>query len=219
MSSTRDRILDAAENLFADKGFGATSLRAITSLAGVNVAAVNYHFGTKDALIQAVFHRLLDPVNRDRLELLNRVETHRADPDLESVVRAFLVPPWQLMQSSARGRVVVRLFGRLYTEATPAVRQGVLGQFTEVVRRFVEALQRALPHLSEPEVVCRFHFMVGAMLHTMSGWQLLRDDEMAPECDPLEPPAMMDRLVGFVTAGFQGPAPSGETALVRAEDR
>ena len=108
---TAERILDAAEELFADLGFDATSTRAITTRAGVNLAAVNYHYGSKDALIEAVFARRLVPLNRERLELLDRVEARAGagGPAVESIVEAFVRPPMRKIREvplKASSRVI-----------------------------------------------------------------------------------------------------------------
>src|SRR5260370_14585910 len=94
-STTKDRILDAAERLFAIQGFEATSLRAITTDAGVNLAAVNYHFQSKDALLRAVIARRIGPVNLRRLELLDACDATRT-PDLHALIEAFLIPAVEL---------------------------------------------------------------------------------------------------------------------------
>src|SRR5258708_20774530 len=112
-SPTKDRILDAAERLFATQGFEATSLRAITTQAGVNLAAVNYHFQSKDALLRAVIARRIGPVNRRRLELLDAWEA-TLTRDLHSLIEAFLTPAVELKRTNAR--TFLPLLGRIYTE-------------------------------------------------------------------------------------------------------
>src|SRR5262252_5809342 len=84
--ATKDRILDAAEALFMEHGFEATSLRSITAAAGVNLAAVNYHFGSKEELFQAVLTRRLDPMNQERIELLEALEREPKPPSCEKVI-------------------------------------------------------------------------------------------------------------------------------------
>ncbi|MGH8722039.1 MAG: TetR/AcrR family transcriptional regulator, partial [Burkholderiales bacterium] len=110
---TRTRILDAAEELFMQHGFEGTSMRQLTSRAGVNLAAVNYHFGSKDALIEAVFRRRLDPMNAARLAALDRLE----DLSAENIIRAFIGPSLRLIEDAkGGGRNFIRLLGRTYTE-------------------------------------------------------------------------------------------------------
>src|ERR671938_1143982 len=89
---TRTRILDAAEELFMQHGFEGTSMRVLTSKAGVNLAAVNYHFGSKDALIEALFRRRLDPMNAARVAELDELEASERAPSPEAIIRAFIAP-------------------------------------------------------------------------------------------------------------------------------
>src|SRR5258706_6664868 len=98
---TRTRILDAAEELFMQHGFEATSMRVLTAKAGVNLAAVNYHFGSKHALIEAVFPRRLDPMNAARIAALAELESGRRPAEAEAIIRAVLTPRLGLLVASA----------------------------------------------------------------------------------------------------------------------
>src|SRR4051812_1421835 len=116
---TRTRILDAAEELFMLHGFEGTSMRLLTGKAGVNLAAVNYHFGSKDALIEAVFRRRLDPMNVARIAELDKLEAATAAPTPEAIIRAFITPGLRLMADGKDGgRNFTRLLRRTYTEPT-----------------------------------------------------------------------------------------------------
>src|ERR1700728_3725650 len=114
--NTKDRILDTAEHLFARDGFDATSLRAITAEAGVNLAAVNYHFQSKEALVQAVIGRRMGPVNAQRLALLDAYEAEAGDDavPVAKILDAFLRPVVEMVGSHAHE--FVPMIGRLYTE-------------------------------------------------------------------------------------------------------
>ncbi|MEX0637836.1 MAG: TetR/AcrR family transcriptional regulator, partial [Burkholderiales bacterium] len=92
LKETQTRILDVAEELFMQHGFEGASMRMLTAKAGVNLAAVNYHFGSKDALVEAVFRRRLDPMNAERLAELERLEQEAAGKALtpEAIIRAFI---------------------------------------------------------------------------------------------------------------------------------
>src|SRR6185503_3790882 len=110
---TRTRILDAAEELFMLHGFEGTSMRLLTSRAGVNLAAVNYHFGSKDALIEALFRRKLDPMNTARLAELERLESEGRPLAPEAIIRAFVGPSLRHMEDAkGGGRNFIRLLGR-----------------------------------------------------------------------------------------------------------
>src|SRR6478735_927974 len=103
-AGTKTRILDAAERLFVEHGFEATSLRSLTSAAGVNLAAVNYHFGSKEELFQAVLTRRLDPMNQERIELLGRVEREAGGRTLscDRILAAMFIPALKLARNPAR---------------------------------------------------------------------------------------------------------------------
>lgn len=213
-SATREALLDAAEALFAREGVEGASLRAITRHAGANLASVHYHFGSKDALVQAVFERRLGPLNRRRLERLDRAE-EAAGGDavpVEEILRAFLGPVMRMLregtaqQRRANHRLARLLFQGLADPGGP-VRTIVLQAFREVRRRFLEALARALPHLPEEELAWRFHFLVGAMAHTASAGHAV--EEMSGGlCDASDVDAMTERLVGFLAAGLGSPVPA-----------
>src|SRR3981081_1481862 len=116
-ADTKTRILDAAELLFMEHGFGATSLRQITAAAGVNLAAVNYHFGSKEELFQAVLTRRLDPMNQERIALLTRFEGESAPRALtcERILAAMFIPALKLARDPKRGgKNFLRLLGRAY---------------------------------------------------------------------------------------------------------
>jgi AcrR family transcriptional regulator len=208
---TKEKILDAAEELFSDNGFAATSIRAITTRAGVNLAALNYHFGSKDALIDAVFERRIGALNLERICLLDEVESKGA-MSLEEVLRAFLSPPIRLAGDPARGgKVFMRLMGRAHTEPGDFFKEVIAKQFEEIFLRFGAAFRRVLPGLSPAELFWRMHFIVGAMAFTMSHKLTLRymekfqqegeadlDDFMDPDAG-----VVLERLVGFAAAGLR----------------
>ena len=125
-ADTKTRILDAAERLFVEHGFEATSLRSLTSAAGVNLAAVNYHFGSKEELFQAVLTRRLDPMNQERIELLERIERESANrpPSVEKILFAMLIPALRLARDEQRGgKHFLKVLGRAYADPAPFIRQ------------------------------------------------------------------------------------------------
>jgi AcrR family transcriptional regulator len=207
MTETEVKILDTAERLFGEQGYGATSLRHIIAEAGVNLAAIHYHFGSKEELLDQLIMRVAKPVNEERLALLDRAEAEAGAGPLavERVLEAFFGPP--LLRAGKRPQVV-RLMGRMYGEGLMPVI--VEKHFHPVVTRFFAALQRALPQLGPEELALRAQFMVGAMAHTMCG---------SPQYT-LVPPEPSDfqsrivRLVAFLRGGFRAPA-TGSSSAVR----
>lgn len=206
---TKERILQTAETLFSERGFSATSLRAITSRAGVNLASVNYHFGSKDELISAVFARRAGPVNRERLDLLAECRDKAGDeiPELECVLRAFLWPPLRMAQDPARGgQVMMRLMGRIYAETDEHIESLLIENFATVAREFGQALARALPHLDRGPLSWRFLFTVGAMAHTMADRQKLQALSSG-QCDSRDVECALEQLVAFIAGGMRAAAP------------
>ena len=207
--TTKTRILDAAERLFAELGFADTSLRSITAEAGANLAAVNYYFQSKEALLEAVLARRIGPINRERLSLLDACEAQAGDnpPPIEGLIRAFLAPVLSASHQGLAG--FVRLFGRMHAEPGEAVEAVFHGQFAEIKSRFVAAFRRAMPNVPAEEMFWGVHFLIGAMAHTMSGLHHLKfiSDGL---CDPSDSEAILNRLVAFFAAGFRAPAPQGD---------
>src|SRR5437899_3942533 len=174
---TKARILDAAEALFMEHGFEATSLRAITAAAAVNLAAVNYHFGSKEELFQAVLTRRLDPMNQERIALLTRFEREAAPRTLscERILAAMFIPALKLARDPRRGgKDFLRLLGRAYADPAPFIRHFLSEQYAVMISRFKAAFGRALPQLPKKELVWRLHFVMGALSFTLAGTDALK---------------------------------------------
>ena len=193
---TKSKILDSAEKLFGMNGFEATSLRDITTAADVNLAAINYHFQTKDSLIDAIVVRRIEPVNKRRLELLDAAG---AAPTVEQIMRAFLAP---VMLEKADA--LLPLMGRILSNPELFVERVFHKHLAPVSERFVAALSQALPHLPRPELLWRLHFSVGVLTHTML-WGRIFPKITNGICDITDRDALVDRAVRFVAAGFRAP--------------
>jgi AcrR family transcriptional regulator len=204
---TKDRILDAAERLFAQHGFDATSLRMITAAADVNLAAVNYHFQAKNSLIEAVLTRRIAPLNRERLDLLASVEAAAGSggPDLEEVVQAFVAPVVRKRLGGGEcGANLGRLLGRIHSDPCECARATFYAQMREILRPFTSAFRRALPDLPIVEVLWRIHFGVGVLAHTLAGMEHLKNIS-GGLCDLSDAEGTIDRIVRFVCAGMRAP--------------
>ena len=207
MSDTRDSVLDAAERLFAERGFTATSVRAITTEAGVNLASVNYHFGTKDALTGAVFSRRLGPMNRERLLALDRCEEEAGDGTLplEDVVEAFVGPVLRLGgERHDTDGGLGRLFARIYSESSDALHEILYEQFNEVKKRYVAAFQRALPDLPRDELFWKMHFVISTVAQTLQDPHRLTVLS-GGLCDPSDIEGVVRRIVPFLSSGMRAP--------------
>ena len=177
--ATKDRILDAAESLFMEHGFEATSLRAITAAAGVNLAAVNYHFGSKEELFQAVLTRRLDPMNQERARPPDaRSSTTPAPAPLpcDRILSAMFIPALRARArpASAAARISCACSGRAYADPAPFIRQFLSEQYAVMIARFKAAFGRALPELPKKELSWRLHFIMGALSYTLAGTDALR---------------------------------------------
>ncbi|HEX7055342.1 MAG TPA: TetR/AcrR family transcriptional regulator [Burkholderiales bacterium] len=203
---TRTRILDAAEELFMQHGFGGTSMRLLTAKAGVNLAAVNYHFGSKDALIEAVFRRRLDPMNQARLAGLDALEARAQPPAPEEIIRAFLSPTLELVaDAKGGGRNFVRLLGRTYTEPARAIRQLIGQMYAPVMDRYKSALARALPQMPLEELVWRMHFMFGTLAYTLAATDTVQLIAGCKPEDRYDARLLEARLTAFLHAGLNAP--------------
>ena len=204
LNSTRERILATAEQLFAEGGVATTSLRTITSLARVNLAAVNYHFGSKEALIEAVYERRLGPLNRARLINLDQIEQRGSPALIEEIVRAFVDPIVDLSAHDAKdGIVFMRLLAQTYSEAAQYFHKLFGREYESVIKRYRAALARLLPDLSATELDWRVQFMVGAVNHAVADTVYLRMLGGAASHD-LQRAAR--ELVPFITAGLRAPS-------------
>jgi AcrR family transcriptional regulator len=205
--NTKDRILDTAERLFARDGIEATSLRTITTEAGVNLAAVNYHFQSKDVLVWSVVARRMRPLNERRLALLDAYESAAGNGPLplEHVLDAFLRPVVEISRTHARE--FAPLMGRMYTEPGEFMERVYQDHLRPVATRFIQAYQRALPGLPLVELLWRLHFSVGVMAHTLGAANMLRVMSDG-QCDPTDLEGMLRRMGAFMQAGLSAPVPA-----------
>ena len=205
---TRTRILDAAEELFMQHGFEGTSMRLLTTRAAVNLAAVNYHFGSKDALIEAVFRRRLDPMNAARLGALEKVETEAAGRALapEAIIRAFVGESLRMIEDAkGGGRNFIRLLGRTYTEPAKAIRALIGQMYAPTMERYKAALERALPQMPREELVWRMHFMFGTLSYTLAATDAVQLIAGCKPEDRHDARLLEDRLTAFLAAGLAAP--------------
>ncbi|MBF8224253.1 MULTISPECIES: TetR/AcrR family transcriptional regulator [Halomonadaceae] len=208
-ADTVTRILDTAEVLFAERGFAETSLRNITSKAKVNLAAVNYHFGSKKSLIQAVFARYLDPFTE---------RFHAALDELEEEYRGRDIPLETLLETMARTvlevpaernslKVFMRLLGLAYSQAQGHLRRYIQEHYGGVFTRFTELVRRATPQLPDAERFWRLHFVLGSVIFTLSGLDALRDIAEQDYGEQVTVRDLIRRMRPVVVAAMQAPLP------------
>lgn len=194
---TKDRILDAAELLFAEQGVAATSLRSITQRASVNTAAVHYHFGDKMALVEAIVGRRIAPLNQERLKRLEQLEIAAGDGpvDVEQLLAAYLGP---VVAARAEWGESARRLGALMARLRmeQADMEPLLVHFEDLHGRYARALAAAMPPLELQEAGERLDYAVGAMIHLLMHSQ--------PAGDGLE--SRFERMIRFLAAGFRAPS-------------
>lgn len=206
-ASANDRILDAAEKLFAAHGFDGTSLRQLTIDAGVNLAAVNYHFGSKESLYAAMIARRIRPINEARLAALEKAEqaAEGAPVPLATVLAILVRPILELSKDATQGGPgIVRIIGRSLAEPLPFMDAILASEFQPTLARFSQAVRRNAPHLSPEDFLWRLSFVVGAMQHTFSN--LHRMSELTRGiCRDNDDEGALRRFLDFAVTAFAAP--------------
>jgi AcrR family transcriptional regulator len=193
MTDTKQKILDAAERLIAEQGYAATSLRQIIAEAGVNLASVHYHFGSKEELLDELVARKVNPVNEKRLAMLERAVAEAAPgaPPVEKILEGFMAP---MAQAASQSPQFVKVMGRIQAEG---LREGIAAKhFKPVSGRFIVELRKAVPELPEEEFQWRVQFLIGSTIHTMCG--------CTGAGHAFE--ERISYLIHFLAAGFYAPA-------------
>ncbi len=211
-SDVKQRILAEAVNIFATKGNELTTIREITETTKVNIAAVNYYFGSKDGLLREVLNKVLDPLNNARIALLDELDARYADraPPLEAILNALLRPLVESARSPDGGRIAVRLLQHLRASPQATITAMVADKFDYVAERFFAAFARAAPRLSRAEIIWRYEFARGAAMHVLadsdplSGRLAIMSHGL---CNSHDDEEVLDNLLRFVAAGFAAPAP------------
>jgi AcrR family transcriptional regulator len=207
------RLLDAAEELFAAEGFEKVSIRDIAKACEANVAAVNYHFGSREGLVNLVLSRYLAPINQERMTRLEAAERKWAGKvvPIEEILDAFARPlVGQVRKSDLSERLFCKLLGRIFSEQQASSTLVVEDMMRPVVERFLRAFRKALPGLEPEELLWRVHMTAGAMIHLLSHAESLQRLTQGAAGHPgIE--QMLARFVRFAAAGLrEGLADGGE---------
>lgn len=204
-SGAKRKLLDAAEQLFADKGFEAVSVRDITELAKTNVAAVNYHFGSREALLTLVMMRSMLPVTEERIARLDALEKKMGGKPapLEEIIDALVRPLiTQVRKSELTERLFYKLMGRIITQQGDGLPGPIEEQLKQVVERFTRAFAKALPTVPLEDLVWRIHFMAGGMIHMLSHQDVIHKlTNGAAGAPTME--ATLSRFIRFAVAGLR----------------
>lgn len=215
VSETRKKILDVAERLFMEFGYEGTSTRMVTSEAKVNLASVNYHFGSKEALMQAVLRRRLAILNEERMRVLDAAEAAAGGKPLKpsQIVDGYFGTLLRMAGDDSKGgRTFQRLLGRSMTEPTTFIRTFIAAEYAEVVERYKAALFKSLPNVPQAEIIWRFHFMLGATSYAIAGTDALElvTDWHVNEDEATQSEKLLQRLMSFLLGGLRAPLPQFE---------
>ncbi len=203
MISTKDKILNEAEKLFAEQGFAETSLRMITAKADVNLASVNYHFGSKKTLIQAVFERFMDRITSDISIEMDRLNDKELPIDVSDVLQTLKQPIKNLDKLRPDGAgVFMNLLGRSYAETQGHVRRFAMDKYSHVFNRFVGFLQVSSPHSEPSEMFWRLHFMLGSFIFSLAGHKALQEIAESDFNQKVSIDQIIDKLIPFMSAAF-----------------
>jgi AcrR family transcriptional regulator len=208
-NETLDRILIAAEALFAEYGYHGTTLRQITQKAQVNLAAVHYHHGDKESLYLEIIRRRLGPINESRLARLTEAEEQaQGQPvPLETIAEIMAGPLFDLCASSdGTGGHAARLIGRSLTEPLPFMEKFLAEEFQPALARFGQALRRHAPALTPEDFLWRFSFVIGALQHSLATLHRMKSLTRGI-CRDHDHAAARSRFVQFTSGVFKSPAP------------
>ena len=219
-SQPRERILDFAERLFMAHGYEGTSMRMITRTADVNLAAVNYYFGSKEGLLREVFRRRLAWLNGERLAALDALEQRANGAPLKpsQVLEAFFGTLLRIGEDEALGGMTfLRLLGRTLADPAEFIKTFFASEYAQVIARYKVALSRAVPDVPRAEIVWRLHFMLGAMAYAIAGTDVLQvvtgvdidDLDVLAGANPRsEAGKLAERLMPFLLGGLRAPLPT-----------
>lgn len=205
--STRDRILDVAERLFASRGYKNVSVRELTAAAGANLASVRYYFGSKDQLLYAIYERYCTPLNKARLQRLAAcAEGDGRPPLLEQIIAAFLEPALDVSVDAVGGGArFTRLRAVLIGENLDFIEDLIARNFDATSLAFIDAIHKAVPGLNREEVLWRFSFVLGILHYTLIDPNRIRRLSRGL-CDPGDTRSLIRFLVPFIAEGFRAPS-------------
>jgi len=214
-ADTADKLIAAAERLFAEHGYTNVSVRAIASAAGVNWSLVGYYFRGKEGLLSAVYRRHCSSLNAERLKLLGQARA--SGLQLERVIEAFVRPALAEIRIEGGESSFSRLRAILAAEDSTLLNQLVAENFDMSSRTFVAALRHCLPGMPADEILWRFHFMLGTIYYSVASPQRIKTFSKG-RCDPGDLDDTVRHLVPFLAAAFRAPLP-GDTAPRRRVKR
>ena len=202
---TSERLIAAAERLFAERGYNGVSVRMIAAAAGVNWSLVGYYFRGKEGLLSEVYRRHCGDLNSTRMRLLQEIRAGGRKPELEEILDAFIRPALAVARGEDGGTDFIRLRAILAAENSALLDKLVAENFDVSSTTFIDALRGCLPHLSRDDILWRFHFMLGTIYYTASGPHRIREFSNG-RCDPADIEENLRQLVPFLATAFRAPS-------------
>ena len=202
---TSEKLVAAAERLFAEHGYNGVSVRMIAAAAGVNWSLLGYYFRGKEGLLSEVYRRHCGDLNSARMRLLQEIRANDRQPELEEILNAFIRPALAVARGEDGQTAFIRLRAILAAENSALLDRLVAENFDISSTTFVNALRECLPDLSRDDILWRFHFMLGTIYYTASGPHRIREFSNG-RCDPADIEENLRQLIPFLTAAFHAPS-------------
>lgn len=202
---TSEKLIAAAERLFAERGYSGVSVRMIAAAAGVNWSLLGYYFRGKEGLLSEVYRRHCGELNSARMRLLEEIRVNGRPPELEQILNAFIRPALAVAHGEDGQTAFIRLRAILAAENSALLEKLVAENFDVSSTTFIDALRECLPHLTRDEILWRFHFMLGTIYYTASGPHRIREFSNG-RCDPADIQENLRNLIPFLAAAFRAPS-------------
>ncbi|SFU19079.1 TetR/AcrR family transcriptional regulator [Mesorhizobium sp. YR577] len=207
----RERIIAAAREVFIEQGFDLATVREITLRADVNVAAINYYFGSKDELISEVLNIMMEPYTNARIAALEACEAtaQQGLPSLQDVAEALVRPMVQFSRDANGARPLTRLIQQIRSRPREITTRFFVRRVDPAVFRFIDAFERTAPWLDRRDIFWRYNFAIGAVMQVLidSDHATFRLKQLSGGlCDTDDDEQIITQLVAFVSAGFMAPA-------------
>lgn len=208
---TPARLLDAAERLFAESGLEGISLRRVAGAAGVNSAAVHYHFGSREALVEAVLVRRVEALQTRRHELLAQIPAEDGPATLRALVEVLTLPWAEIALGGGRaGRAYVKLLARHYADGDSCVSDFIATHFGDLYREIGARFERALPELPRPVLHRRIGLVVQGTLHALAETETF--GALAGKSEALDDDERVGELIDFLLGGLTAPVRSSRSS-------
>ncbi|NEZ55121.1 TetR/AcrR family transcriptional regulator [Adonisia turfae] len=199
-ADTKEQLLNVAEQLIAERGYAGTTVRAIANQANANLAAVNYHFGSKEELFRAIFSRIAKPIVVEQLAILNELQKKETLPSIEEILTAFLKPCFQkIVQNESFRTVRAQFMGRCWSEPEP-LQSIASGEFMESRLAFLKILQQIIPDCSQRELNWKLDLVIATMIRVQN--EAGKPDSLLKSSQPEDVDCAVQYLVRFLTPGM-----------------